>query len=99
MHEAEGVAGFVRRQLTKTGERHFVGSLERIRIFAKWIEQALGDQKVLADAERVEVHVSVDDFAGARIANRVPISPTTSFARHPFDDVVADVHGIDALGQ
>ena len=100
VHEAEGVSSFMCGQLSNAGERHFVGLLERRWIvLPNGIKKTLRDQKYLADSQCVEIHVAIDDFSGARISNGAAVCPAASCARNPFDDVVANVHRVDALGQ
>ena len=99
MHEAEGVAGFMSGQLPNAREGHVVGLLERGRVVSEGIEQALGDEENLADSEGVEIDVAVDDLSGAGIGDGAAIGPATGGARNPFNDVVANIHGVDPFGQ
>ena len=62
-------------------------------------QQPLGDHVVLADAQRAERDVALDDFAGARIGDRRAVAPAARRAVHPVDDVVADVERAGILRQ
>src|SRR5208282_5823142 len=93
------MARLMRGQLPNASERHFVGLLELVFVTAEWIEQPLRDQKHLADSECVEVHMAIDDLAGARIGNGNAIGPASRCPRNPLDDVIANIHGVDTLRQ
>ena len=90
----------MRRQLPQAGQRHLPGLFDqRARIgFVVGRQQRLGDQDVLAHALRAQVDGALDDFAGARIDQRIAVRPAAHVAMGPGDDVVADVHRVGALG-
>ena len=95
--QTEGVPHFVRRQLPDARQRH-LGQLRRglvaVEIRRK---EPFGDEVVLADPERAERHVSLDDLAGARVGHRVTLAPAACRTMHPLDHVVADVEAVGAL--
>ncbi len=62
-------------------------------------DEAGSDGHVLANAQRAQRDVALDDLARARIGHRLPVGPSARGAMHPVHDVVAHVHGIRVLGQ
>ncbi len=101
VREPERMADLVRRELAQARERHLlrlVGELACVRLVVGR-EQRLGDQDVLTHALRAQRHRALDDLAGARIDDRLPVRPAARVAMRPRDDAVADVHRIRAFGQ
>ena len=101
VREAERVPDLVRGELAQPRERHLlrlVRKLARVRLVVRR-EQRLGDQDVLAHTLRSQRHRSLDDLAGARIDDRLPVRPAARVAMRPGDDAVADVHRVHAFGQ
>ena len=97
--QAEGVADFVRGELPDARQG---GLVENIGLFVAGgvgREQAFEDEVILPVAQRAEGDGGLDDLAGARIGDRAAEAPAARGAVHPVDHVVADVHGVGALGQ
>ena len=97
--QPEGVADLMRRQLPQAGQRHLFHA--RVHFLSEFIfrDQPLGDQVILAHAQRAEGHLPLDDFARARVGDGDAVGPAAGGAMHPLDQVVADVHGVGFSGQ
>ncbi len=93
--QTERVAHLVRRQLAQTRQHHLQEFRRGGVGFVVRREQSFGDQEVLTIAQRAERNASLNDFAGARIDERVAVGPAARRSMHPLDDVVTHVHRID----
>ena len=70
----------------------------RIRL-AVGCEQALRDQVVLADAERAQRHVALQDLARPRVDHRCAVAPAARRPVDPLDHVDAHVQRVEGVGQ
>ena len=90
----ERVADLVRGELPQARERP-LRELRRVLVALRVrVQQALGDQVVLAHAQRAERDDALDDLAGARIVDRAAGAPAARRAVHPVDHVVARVERV-----
>ena len=79
-------------EVRRVGEA--VGSV--VRAGAERRHHPFAVQVVLPKAQTAEVHVTANDFAGARVCDAAAVGVATRFAVRPVDHVVADVVRIDA---
>ena len=99
MLQSQGVADFMRRQLSQARQHHLLHDLRDQRfIISVRRGQSFGDQKILPVTQRAKRNPALDDLAGARIADRRAIRPAARRAMHPLDHVVANIHRIGAGG-
>ncbi len=99
VHEADGVAYLVRRELTEAGQRHLQHARIGLRTFFIRFDEALRDEKILAHPQRTEQNMAFDDFAGAGVGNGAAVRPAARGAVYPVDDIVAHVEGVGVGGQ
>src|ERR1019366_1612989 len=97
--EAEGVADFVGGELADAGEGGLVKDGGPLVAGVVGGKQALEDEVVLAVAEGAEGDGGLDDLAGARVGDGAAHAPAAGGAVDPVDHVVADVHGVGAVGE
>ena len=90
---------FMRRKLPQPRQRHLL-HLRRNR-FALFVgcKETFRNQKILPHSQRPERHVTLDDFARARINHRRAIRPPARRAVHPLNHVVPQVHQVRAFRQ
>src|SRR5690606_3427642 len=95
--EPERMTNLVRRELPDAGKRPLGQAGRRFSALLVRGEQALGDEVVLAHAERAERDHALDDLARARVDDGRAVAPAASRAVHPVDHVVPDVERADAV--
>jgi len=95
--QAKRVPNLVSGELAQASERQldefrsgFVAVDERRR-------QSRGQQVVLANTERPERNVPLDDLPGSGIPHGRPVAPTARRPMDPLDDVVSHVHRVGAF--
>ena len=97
--EAERVADLVRGELPDPGERGGDGIVGRAACRHAGADERLEDEHVLADPERTEQHLALDDLAGPRVLDDLAVGPAAGRAIDPVDDVVAYVERVHSFGQ
>src|SRR5437588_11951038 len=98
MREANRVPHLMRPELTQPGQRGRDGVVRIARAGEPGTDERLENDHVLARAKRPKNYGTLDDFAGARIVDRIAVGPAAGCAVNPVDDIVADVERVGAGG-
>ena len=102
MLQAECVTDFMGRKLSYTSQRHLQHGIVAAGARASGVvgvQETLGNEVILADAQGSKQYVALDDLSGARIGDARAVAPAPSGAVDPVDDVVAYIQRIGAFGQ
>ncbi len=97
--QAEGMADFMGGELADASQGRAVEDVGLLVAGGVGREQSFEDQVILAVAQGAQGDGALDDLAGAGIVDRAAEAPAARGAVDPVDHVVADIHGIGALGQ
>ncbi len=90
------MADLMRPELTEPGKRRGDRIVRIAGAGQARTDQRLENDHVLARSKRSKHDRALNDFAGARIVDRIAVGPAAGRAVDPVDDVVANVERVGA---